>query len=48
MDLASNYAECQWLAYRFSDEEFTKYITALAQNGSDSARTFCNKNNIKY
>lgn len=48
MDLASNYAECQWLAYRFSDEEFTKYITALAQNGSDNARTFCNKNNIKY
>lgn len=48
MNIASNYAECQWLGYRFSDEEFTTFITALAQNGSRKARIFCNKNNIRY
>ena len=48
MNIASNYAECQWLAFRFSDTEFTRYIVALAQNGSNNARIFCNKNNIHY
>lgn len=48
LNIASNYAECQWLAYRYNDDEFTGYITALARNGSDKARIFCNKNNIRY
>lgn len=48
LNTASNYAECQWLAFRWNDKEFTDYITLLARNGSDNARMFCNENGIQY
>lgn len=48
MRMAAYYAECQWMAYLWNDQEFTYYISALARNGSEDARIFCNRNNIQY
>ncbi len=48
LNIATNYAKCQWLAYRWNDKEFTHYITLLARNGSDKAIIFCNENGIQY
>lgn len=48
LDLASNYAQCQCYSYRWNDEETQNAMIALARNGSNRARYFCNTNRIKY
>lgn len=48
LDVASDYTECQYYSYRWNDEETETAMMALARNGSNNARIFCNTMGIKY
>lgn len=43
-----NYAKCKWLSYSISDEEFNSILLSLAHNNNETAKIFCNENDIKY
>lgn len=46
--LAARYAIRKWMAYQLSDDEFGQIIKRMARLGNETAKVFCNENDIKY